>query len=189
MSMRKSNVIKRMSSYFIASSVYNPHLSKAAIVDAGWPGQPPLFPAQVACKQTNPWRKKQNHIYVCDMCMNCVCQKNPSFQPAAVSMCFHNVHPCGPSELKFLHAISYSPSQGSSTCLASHVSSLAFAPAPERANQNSGPEAKSRPLSVRKELQKLFRTIHTKDRKAWYHLRMLDEILSVLFRTEVQIAG
>lgn len=54
-----SNAIKRtyMSSYFIASNVYSPHLGKAAIVDAGWPGQPPLFPAQVASKQNKSLEK------------------------------------------------------------------------------------------------------------------------------------
>ena len=53
-----------MSSYFIASNVYSPHLGKAAIVDAGWPGQPPLFPAQVASKQKHIPGEKLNRIYV-----------------------------------------------------------------------------------------------------------------------------
>lgn len=121
------------------------------------------------------------------MCMNCVCQKNPSFQPAAVSMCFHNVHPCGPSELKFLQATSYCPSQRllyvcCKSCFKSRLCTCSRTGKPKL-----GTWGKSRPLSVRKELQKLFRTVHTKDSKAWYHLSMLDEILSALFRILVNM--
>lgn len=119
-------------------------LAKLPLLMLGGQDSLHFFLRRSQANKTNPWRKIKSYIRKRTwQCVWTACQKNPSFQPAAVSMCFHNVHPCGPSELKFLQATSYCPSQGSSTCVASYVSSLAFAPAPERANQNSGPEAKA----------------------------------------------
>lgn len=178
-----------MSSYFIASNVYSPHLGKAAIVDAGWPGQPPLFPAQVASKQKHIPGEKLNRIYV--SVRDNVYELRMSKESVLPASCSVNVLSQCPSMWAF--RVEIPPSHKllpltrllyvcCKSCFKSRLCTCSRTGKPKL-----GTWGKSRPLSVRKELQKLFRTVHTKDSKAWYHLSMLDEILSALFRILVNM--